>query len=266
VFVAIVGVSVNPRGEAMKYKTIFAGLGLLLSLLTTCVQSATWQLGLPAESSRSPFVGARQETSVMPLVNYIGDRFSYLGGELRYGLTSGADGEIYALGQLRPRQFYSASPGLDDDLQIEGMQDRKPAFELGLGMQRQTAFGSFQLQGFLDASGSHDGYELSASYGYPRQIGRWLIEPVFGLQLQSNDLADYYHGVMDSEARSGRPSYTADEALNILASLTIGYTINPRLLAIGGIEQLNLDTSISDSPIVSEQQIRKVYLGVIYTF
>ena len=116
------------------------------------------------------------------------------------------------------------------------------------------------------ASGTHDGYELSASYGYPRQIGRWLIEPALGLQLQSSDLADYYHGVTESEARSDRPSYTAGEALNMLVSLTVGYTINPRLLAFGGIEQLNLDTSISDSPIVSEQQIQKVYLGVIYTF
>ena len=250
----------------MKYQTTFAGLGLMLSLLTTSAQSATWQLGLPAESSRSPFIGARQETSVMPLVNYIGDRFSYLGGELRYGLTSGAGGEVYALGQLRPRQFYSSNPGLDDDLQIDGMEDRKPAFELGLGMQRQTNFGRYELQGYLDASGTHDGYELSASYGYPRQIGRWLIEPALGLQLQSSDLADYYHGVTESEARSDRPSYTAGEALNMLVSLTVGYTINPRLLAFGGIEQLNLDTSISDSPIVSEQQIQKVYLGVIYTF
>ncbi len=250
----------------MNHKTICPILGLAAALLTSPADAATWQLGLPAETSRSPFIGARQETSVMPMVNYIGERFSYLGGKLQYGLTSSAAAEIYALGQLRPRQFYSASPALGDDLEIDGMRERKPAFELGLGMQRQTSVGKYVLEVYVDATGTHEGYELTTSYSYPRQIGRWLLEPSLGLQLQSENLANYYHGVTDSEARSDRPSYQAGEALNTRASLMVGYTINARLLAIGGAEQLKLDQSISDSPIVSEAQIKKVYLGLLYTF
>lgn len=250
----------------MNYKTTRPLLGLIVTLLAGSIHAATWQLGLPAETSRSPFIGAREETSVLPMVNYIGERFSYLGGKLQYGLTTGRGGDIYALGQLRPRQFYSASPALGDDLRIDGMKDRKPAFELGLGIERQTPFGKYVLEGYVDATATHQGYELTASYAYPRQIGRWLIEPSLGLQLQSANLVDYYHGVMESEAVDGRPGYTAGEAINTRASLMVGYTINTRLLAIGGMEQLNLDDSISDSPIISERQIRKVYLGLLYTF
>ena len=118
----------------------------------------------------------------------------------------------------------------------------------------------------FDASRAHEGYELSASYSYPGRTGRWLIEPALGLQLQSSDLVDYYHGVMDSEARADLPAYRGDVAVNTLASLMVGYTINAHLLAMGGVEQILLDSSITDSPIVEEKQVRKVYLGLIYTF
>ena len=243
-----------------------AGLGLALIFLALTVQAGTWQLGLPAESSRSPFVGDQRETSVLPLVNYFGERFSYLGGKIQYRVGAQSGGETRLLGQLRSRQFYSASSDFDDDLGIDGMEDRDPALELGLGWQKQQAWGKFVLEGLFDASRVHEGYELSVSYSYPGRTGRWLIEPALGLQLQSSDLVNYYHGVMDSEARVDLPAYRGDVAVNRLASLMVGYTINSHLLAMGGVEQTLLDSSITDSPIVEEKQLRKVFLGLIYTF
>ena len=77
---------------------------------------------------------------------------------------------------------------------------------------------------------------------------------------------DYYHGVTDSEARNDRPAYKGDQAINTVTSLTVGYLINAKLLAIAGIEQIELDTSITDSPIVDDDRTQKFYLGLIYTF
>ena len=250
----------------MSYKTTHAGLGLVLTLLTTTIHAETWQVGILAENSRSPFLGDLRETNGLPEVSYIGDRFSYLGGKIEYGLSSGEGSDTYVVGQIRQRQYYSASMDLNDDLGIEGMKDRDPAFELGLGLKNQMTWGQFVLEGVFDVTGVYEGYELSATYSYPKQMGRWLIEPAIGLQLQSSDLVDYYHGVTVSEAQVDRPAYQGDQAINTFASLTVGYSINAQLLAIAGMEQLALDTSITDSPIVEENQIRKVYLGLIYTF
>ena len=250
----------------MNYKTIHAGLGLVLTLLTTTAHAGTWQVGVLAENSRSPFLDDRKETNGLPEVSYIGDRFSYLGGKIEYGLSPGEGSNTYIVGQIRQRQFYSASTDFSNDLGIEGMNDRDPAFELGLGLKNQMTWGQFVLEGVFDATGVYEGYELSATYSYPKQSGRWMIEPAIGLQLQSSDLVDYYHGVTVSEARVDRPAYQGDQAINTFASLTVGYSINAQLLAIAGMEQLALDTSITDSPIVDEDQIRKVYLGLIYTF
>lgn len=93
-----------------------------------------------------------------------------------------------------------------------------------------------------------------------------MIEPAIGIQLQSSELVDYYHGVRDSEVRDGRPAYEGDRAVNSLVSLTVGYSINTQLLAVAGVGKLVLDSNITDSPIVDEENVRKVGLGLIYTF
>ncbi len=250
----------------MNYKTTHAGLGLVLTLLTATIHAETWQVGILAENSRSPFIGDRRETNVLPLINYVGDRFSYIGGEIQYGLNSGNGSETYLVAQIRPPQFYSASLDLDDDPVVEGMKDRDTAFELGLGLKSHTTWGQFVLEGLFDVTSTHEGYELTAKYSYPKQTGSWLVEPAIGLQLQSRDFVNYYHGVLISEAQDGRPVYRGDEAINTLTSLMVGYTINAQLLAIAGMEQIMFDTGITDSPIVDEKQTRKVYLGLIYTF
>lgn len=250
----------------MKYKATHAGFGLALSLLCTTIHAGTWQLGIVAENSRSPFIDDEEETTVLPEISFIGDRFRYLGGEIEYSLRPGNGSDIYLMGQFRQRQYYSSRLDFDDDLGIEGMDDRDPALEMGLGLREQVAWGQYELEGLFDVSSAYEGYELTARYSYPKQTGRWLIEPAIGLQLQSSDLVDYYHGVRESEAQDGRPAYEADQAINVFASLAVGYLINAELLAVAEVELLALDTSITDSPIVEEEQVRKVCLGLIYTF
>ncbi len=250
----------------MSDKMIHMGVGLVLALLTTTIHAGTWQLGVVAENSRSPFLGDRRENSILPMVNYIGDKFSYVGGKMQYEISSEKGLEIYAVGQIRSRQFYTASMDFNDDLGIEGMKDRDAAFESGLGLKNQANWGQVVLEGVFDVTGAYEGYELSAKYSYPKLMGRWLIEPSIGMQLQSSDLVNYYHGVEEAEAQVDRPVFKGDQAINTVTSLVVGYTINNKMLAIIGMEQIALDKNISDSPIVDDKQIRKVYSGLIYTF
>ena len=249
----------------MTNKTIATGMGLMLAVLSTTLQASTWQTGILTENSRSPFIGDETETSSMPMINYIGERFSFVGGKIQYGLISGEKSETYLVSQIRQHQFYSASLDSGDD-RIDGMQNRDSAFELGTGLKIQTTQGQYVLEGLVDIAGVHDGFELTARYSYPRQFGRWLLEPAIGVQLQSSNLTNYYHGVMDSEAQLDRPSYEAGQAINKIAMLTVGYQVNAKLLALAGLEQIELNTAITDSPIVSMNHVRKVFLGLIYTF
>ena len=250
----------------MTSKTTCAGLSLMLAVFTTTLQAGTWQTGILTENSRSPFIGGEKETSSMPMINYIGERFSFTGGRFQYELTSGDTSETYLISQIRHHQFYSASRYSSGEPDIEGMQDRDSALELGSGLKVQTTLGQYVLEGLVDVAGVHDGFELTAKYSYPRQFGRWLIEPAIGLQVQSSKLTDYYHGVMDSEAQLDRPSYEPGQAINTITALMVGYTVNAQLLAVAGVEQIKLDSAITDSPIISVKQFRKAFAGLIYTF
>ncbi len=250
----------------MSIKRIHIGVTLAFTLFTIPIHAETWQLGILAENSRSPFINGQSETNALPMVNYIGERFSYVAGKAQFVLSTGKGSETYLVGQIRQRQFYSASFDFDDDLEIEGMNGRHSAFEMGLGSTKQSTWGKYEFEGLIDVTGAHEGFELTVKYSYPKLSGRWLIEPAISLQLQGKNLVDYYHGISDSEAHDERPAYEGTQAINSLLSMTVGYSINPQLFAIAGMEQLDLDNSISDSPIIDEQQIRKIYLGLIYTF
>lgn len=249
----------------MNYKTTCVSFSLIFTLFTTNITAASWQLGMLAESSRSPFIGDSGEVNTIPLINYIGDRFSFIGGKVQYKLSSQVGYESYIIGQVRTHQFYSAT--LDnDEPAIEGMKDRKSAFEFGAGLNHQTSWGQFGVEGLIDITGVHQGFELTAKYSYPKQFGRWLIEPALGLQMQSSNLVDYYHGAMESEAQVDRSAYKGDQVINTLSSLMVGYNVNANMLAIAGMEQVALGTGITDSPIISMTQVRKVYFTLIYSF
>jgi|GEM_PF-1210368 len=256
----------NQTGEPMKHYKISATLSLLALFSVPTVQAETWQLGLLMESSRSPFVTERKEISPVPMINYIGDRFSYVAGKFQYALSRSDGIQIGLVAQLRSRQFYSASLDANNSPAFAGMQDRDPAFEGGLGFSSQGAWGKLEFDSLIDVTATHEGFELSARYSYPVVAGRWTFEPTLGVQFQSADLVDYYHGVRASEAVAGRPAFEADAGTNFQASLMTGYRINPRLLAIAVIEQSKLDNSISDSPIVASDQVRKLYAGLVYSF
>lgn len=253
----------------MKPKIILTQACIALACLllpSAPVRAETWQLGIALENSRSPFLDDRRESNVLPLVNYIGDRFSFVSGKLYYQLDTVDGHATYAVAQFRARQFYSASLDSNDDLALQGMQARKTAFEMGLGYKHEATWGQLVVAGLFDVSGAHEGFDLTASYSYPQQAGRWMIEPGLGVQLQSSDLVDYYHGVRADEVQDNRPAYRGTPAINVMASLTLGYALSPRLLAIAAVEQITLDNAITDSPIIARRHVRKAYLGLLYTF
>ena len=164
----------------MNCKTNFAQLGFLFIFLVSTIHAETWQVGVFAENSRSPFLGDKRETNGVPAISYIGDRFSYIGGKAEYALTPEKSRNTYLVGQIRQRQFYSANMGSDNDLGIDGMQDRDSAFELGLGLKHQATWGQYIVEGLFDVTNTHKGSELTVNYSYPKQMRRWLLEPAIG--------------------------------------------------------------------------------------
>lgn len=249
----------------MNKKTILAWVSLAW-IGVTPAQAATWQIGLLTENSESPYIGETRKSNPLLMINYYGERLSFDTGKLGYRLSDGKYGETSLIAQTRRQKFYSASMDPGDAVEIEGMEDRDSAIEIGLAWQKQHTWGKLQLEALMDASSTHQGYEVSAGVSYPKQFGRWMSEPGLELQLQSDQLVDYYHGVRTSESRDGLPSYRGRQALNYVARWMAGYAVNQQVLLAASFELLLLDNSISDSPIVENDEVSKVAMGLLYTF
>lgn len=242
-------------------------IGLCTTLTITMAQSAeSWQLGFVAENSRSPFVDGGRKSNALPIINYVGERLRFTGGNLQYDLSSNDGNGVYIVGQFRARQLYYASLEASDEAAWAGMTPRHSAFELGVGYQARAALGQWVVEGVRDASGAHNGYQLTAKFSRPQQIGRWMVQPAIGVQHQSRRLVDYYHGVTAAEVRADRPAYRGGSATNAFTSLMIGYVIDPQWLLLANVERVHLGESIAASPIVETADFFKGYVALMRSF
>jgi outer membrane protein len=106
--------------------------------------------------------------------------------------------------QAKPRlEGYEES---DSDV-FDGMDDRKPSIDLGLGLEYAKGDWKFELSSLHDVLGRSNGSELSAGLSKIFRHGPFFIEPGFGLSYLDSHYVDYYYGVKDDEVTSFRPSY-----------------------------------------------------------
>ena len=144
--------------------------------------------------------------------------------------------------------------------------DRNLAVDGGLEMIYADDWGDIQLQVLGDLTNTHKGFEVWASYAFPWQSGDWNIVPSVGLNWKSSHLLDYYYGIRDSEVEVNRPAYKAQSGFNSFARLSIAYHINDNWGVTGIAEYETLSRSIRHSPIVDEDGIGTLFIGLMYNF
>lgn len=234
-----------------------------VAFLMACqpVLAGDWQLGLVAQSRETGIPDRQDEQTLLPAVNYEGDRFSFVGGVLSYTLHQSAGTRISLLGQGRD-EGYKAK----DSRILAGMQHRKFGFDLGLGAILDAPAGKVHVKLLADITGRNDGLEIDAGYHYPLQAGRWSVEPVLGVSWKSAELVDYYYGVRHSEARPGRSAYRGGAAINPYARMNLAYSLNRNWLLIGGFDITLLDDTVADSPIIDRDYQLGVFGAVLYAF
>jgi outer membrane protein len=123
-----------------------------------------------------------------------------------------------------------------------------------------------QLKVLGDLTGTHEGFELSASYEIPYQIGRRTMGLAIGLNWRSKELVDYYYGVRAGEARNGRPTYAGRSATNASVGLTVDYKLNDHWHVLGGSEYVRLGDGITASPIIARNYEASVFSALLYRF
>ena len=151
------------------------------------------------------------------------------------------------------------------DLPVEPTK-RSLAVDGGFELLYDDGWGDIQLQVMGDMTHTHKGWEVWASYAYPWKSGNWTIIPSFGVNWKSHHLLDYYYGVKKSESVKNRPAYQASSGFNSFVKLSMSYRINDHWGIVGVAEYESLSRSIRHSPIVDQDGIETLFIGLMYNF
>jgi outer membrane protein len=144
---------------------------------------------------------------------------------------------------------------------LEGMDDRDPTLELGLGLEVDTPFGDIELEALADPFGVHKGQEIVLGWSAPIILKRWVFRFNPAYRWKSSDLANYYFGVEPDEAAPSRPAYRVGSTTSWSLNTTINYRISPRWLALFLAEYEGYSSDIKDSPIVDESGQFRTLVG-----
>ncbi len=144
--------------------------------------------------------------------------------------------------------------------------DRDYAIELGVEMLMDGAWGQATLSAFHDVSGTHDGFEVGAEYGYRFTHGRLSVSPSVGARYKSAARNDYYWGVRASEANGALPAFQVDEGINWQAGVRAGYYLTRSLRLALSANYERLDDNMAESPLVEDSHVVGYFAGLAWQF
>lgn len=233
----------------------------VLALNSMNSYAGDWQVGMGVENNHTGIAEAENDSQYAPLVNYQGEYFSYIGGKLKYALADLERYQVDLIGQVRSKVFETK-----DSPVLEGMEKRDSGFDFGLNLNTENVWGNLQLELLSDISDTDHGREVKASYRLPKQFGRWILEPVIGYKWQNEDRIDYAYGVRVGESRIDRRAYSGKAALNPYTEISLAYRLGRHWMLVGGMEYVQLDDAIVDSPIVDKNYQFSTYSAMLYSF
>ena len=143
---------------------------------------------------------------------------------------------------------------------------RDYAIELGFEMLADGEWGMAALRAFHDVSGTHQGYELSADYGFRWVRGRWSIGPSVGVSYKSAALSNYYWGVHEDEATFLLPAYGADGGVGWEADLRTSYYLTKSVRLAVSANYERLQHSVAMSPLVEDDHVLGYFAGFAWQF
>ena len=246
----------------MKKSFAIALLALMgLTLVATDARAGEWGLGVGVAAQQPPQVGTSTETVVLPFPSYQGERLSLDFGSVGYALVNTDRVRFAVEGQLR---FDGYDPA--ESTELSGLRERDVTLDAGFSIATGDKWGIASFQVMADALGIHKGYEMSASYQYPIQLGRWTLVPGITAKWPSEELVEYYYGVRLDEATPDRPAYSGRAVFNASAALNASYTLTDSWELIGGAEYTRLGDGITDSPIIEKDHEVIMYSAIVYRF
>lgn len=258
----------------MKIQSISSvvGAALILSVSTSILAeefsastgSRPFTAGLGVLYQDKPYrdYDSDEKSSLVPVIMYEGENFFVRGGSLGWKFIDSNGLELAAVGEYLADGYESS----DSDY-LRGMDDRDPSFGVGGHIVWNPEALGFKFTAVTDAADNSDGHQVRGEIFYKHRAGDWMLRPSAGIVWQSEDYNDYYYGVKTSEARFGRPAYSANDDFNYrLGAVAVYQQKTSPWMFLAGVRYDIFGDEIDDSPIVEDDNQLSAVVGVAYTF
>jgi MipA family protein len=143
---------------------------------------------------------------------------------------------------------------------------RDYAVELGLETLFGGEWGQATFRAFHDASGTHDGYEISADYSYRFTRGRLSVAPMVGVAWKSSALSNYYWGVHRDEDSAALQFYEPRGGLGWETGVRASYYLSKSVRIAVSANYERLQHSVAQSPLVVRDHVFGYFAGLGWQF
>ena len=202
-----------------------------------------------------------RQNDLIPLYLYNGRYLFFRGSAGGLHIIGRDNIELNLLGRYR---FTKLDP--DRNVFYEGIEERKQTVEAGIELRLRGGWGALNTNYLTDTLDRHKGQSAEIAYRYDFDRGSFTFSPFVSWSWTDDKLTNYYYGVSAAEARPGRPEYAPGEAQWIGLGVNTTWWLTDRIQFFGNVGFGDVDTAVSESPLVEEDMQSAIFVGGTYVF
>lgn len=249
---------------------VFTLMGLPVAASAQQQNSSRWGIGAGAAAIDSPYAGEEIRIRPVPLLSYEGGKFFFRGATAGYHFINTPTFSFDFIGAARLDGIDIEDLGVDE-LAANGidrrlLEDRDDQLDAGFGLSWRGEFGEVQLRAVTDVTDASSGQEVSLTYSYRMQMGSFIVTPLVGVSYLSDDLANYYYGILDQEVSRGVVDYQPGAAVAPQAGVNLTRPFGEHWAMMGSVRYVLLPDEFSDSPLIESDSSASMFLGLTYRF
>lgn len=248
----------------------------------------SWALGY-GQRSNPLHGGKRLDLVVLPEIYYYSKYWFFDNGRLGSSVALSDDTQLSIIGQFNQekgyfQQWFSGnllqfeastlitpqySPAADRQapfqIAVSDVNKRPTAFDLGLQLDTVKHGLLWQLAYWTDVSNKHHGQYASfgARRSWQSPYGKWQLAA--RVHWKSAQLIDTYYGLTSFEVPPGR-EYQGRDSWQGELRLNWNKPLTERLSVLVFFRYLQLDSAMTDSPLVQSDNVTTWFGGVSYRF
>lgn len=257
----------------------------------TCVGKSRWHLGiaLGIGVKTNPLVdGDNIPLIILPDIAWYAEKAYFDNGELGYQWLNQSTVAFETFLQIdRERAFFSflhpaniLAPPLSfitdlapedvkisqPSLSIDDIANRKWAINGGIRGHYFLSNGEWQLTFQQDISNVYNGQQVGIEYKHRWLWHKFRLGLRIGADWKSTRLIDYYYGVSQRDTELTRFYFNGKSGWQSYISISAQKPINKNWSWLANIGYRRLPDSLTSSPLIEQNNIRNIFLGVAYRF